>query len=575
MALAIACAVTAACTGSSGSPSTTTSPSATPSASVQAATTTVAPSPRSTLPVVPIAAVDRRAWRVDRDDVATTSLAPVTLIASSGTVTVAFSTREAGARTDTATSISIDGRTWREIPSPWRDDPPPADPNTSFRAPVALSFASGRFVAIGNRVEADTDRARARTIVATSTDGSTWDVRDLAAVPAGETPTLLAHHADEWLLVADIADGRRSTLYRSPDGITWRADASFAFRVTSLTSTAFGLVAAGIRSVTEQDEAAVVSIARDGRTWQESAGWKPYESSSVNGVMRTTTGLTIVATEPDYTGPLSAWQTRLVHTEDGTTWTPTPTPDCLVPYAGIGGTGSTADVMAVLTAREPLLLSVSRDRGTTWSCTTLDDPSFSPDLVESGAPTINGIADIDGTLTLFGGRAAQPGAKPNWNGAVWIVTDADSGLDHRTRAFRSILGYTITAPGRWRLVDVPDARDALAGPGPSGLFRAVVYDRPNRTSFADAADIALPTLAQAAAQLARGFTDEFGTSPELTSTTIAGRPAWRVTPSPDARTPGRVTYLVEFVGGSSRFLELTVDAAHEDLVTRTLRWNGA
>lgn len=432
IALLGVCALSTACTTSpatstpAGHPPTSTTTTIDDPTSSEATTapTISAPGPTTTLPTVRTAPLDLHTWNVDRDDVATTSLAPITLLASSGTVTVAFSTRESGFRPDTATSVSADGHTWHEVASPWRDDPPPEDPNDlRVRTPVALVYASERFVALGYRGELVGSRYRAHTIVATSVDGTRWDLDDVDDVPVGDNVTLLTHHAGEWFLVADGADGGPSRLYRSPDAITWRADTSFEFRVGSLTSTPFGLVATGTRGVSG-NETSVVSVAPDGRTWHEPTGWQPYSSSAIGGVLRTPGGITIVGTELYSTVPRSAWQTRLVHTDDGSTWTTTPTPQCLMVFSGINGVVGTADAMAIVTAREPPEIAISRTGGATWSCTALDDPSFAPDVADNGRATINGIADIAGSLTLFGGRAAVPGAKPNWNGAVWSIVDA-------------------------------------------------------------------------------------------------------------------------------------------------------
>ena len=148
------------------------------------------------------------------------------------------------------------------------------------------------------------------------------------------------------------------------------------------------------------------------------------------------------------------------------------------------------------------------------------------------------------------------------------------GFDPVTGTFRSRLGYTIDVPDRWRPVDDVTASDALVGPSGSGMFRVRVYDRPNRTSFIDAVESGrLPDLAQAVTQLAREFPGEFGSAPTITALTVGGRPAWRLVPSSGASTPTSVTYLVDFVGGSFRFLEITVDADHDDAITPTLRWD--
>lgn len=246
--------------------------------------------------------------------------------------------------------------------------------------------------------------------------------------------------------------------------------------MSSLTSTPFGLVAVGGRSDSPSENVTIVEVSRDTRTWRESTGWQPYRSSSVAGVMRTPVGLTVVAIEPAPTGPVSAWRTCLLHTEDGSTWTTAPTPACLVPYSGIGAVGSTAAGIAVATSSDPPVLAISRSGGATWSCTPLYMATlFQPKVRASGSVTINGIADIDGNLTLFGGRAAPPGAKPNGNGAVWTATETSTGLDRATATFHSRLGYTIRVPNRWRQVDDVDASQCARRPeqlGPVPRTRA-------------------------------------------------------------------------------------------------------
>ncbi len=114
--------------------------------------------------------------------------------------------------------------------------------------------------------------------------------------------------------------------------------------------------------------------------------------------------------------------------------------------------------------------------------------------------------------------------------------------------------------------------NAMVGPA-GGIFRAVAWDRPNRSSFIDFVERFLPDFDQVSKEFAINFPDEFGASPTLEPTPDGMPIGVIIRPSDDAVAPAGVTYLFELpLWISFRFLEIVVDDDDADVVMKTFSW---
>jgi PASTA domain-containing protein len=149
--------------------------------------------------------------------------------------------------------------------------------------------------------------------------------------------------------------------------------------------------------------------------------------------------------------------------------------------------------------------------------------------------------------------------------------DFVAGLDREP--FASIVMFEVDLPSTWAADTTPEAdlwRESMTGDG-GGFFRARVMDRPDRSAFIEFVDPDSPSLEEAARQMTELFPSEFGQSPTLAKSTVDGREGWRISPSPDAASPGTVTYLFE-PPGQFRFIEIAMDSGHEASLMAGFRW---
>ena len=154
------------------------------------------------------------------------------------------------------------------------------------------------------------------------------------------------------------------------------------------------------------------------------------------------------------------------------------------------------------------------------------------------------------------------------------LEDFIAGLVAADQQLETGLGFTVDLPVSWTADSTATAdewSESVVGDG-GGFFRVRAMDRPDRSLFVDLADPDLPDLGEAAAEMAGLFPPEFGTTPEIVSTTVDARAAYVIIPSADATTPETVTYLFYSPLSSWRFLEVAIDRAHDAVVMDTFTW---
>ena len=143
-----------------------------------------------------------------------------------------------------------------------------------------------------------------------------------------------------------------------------------------------------------------------------------------------------------------------------------------------------------------------------------------------------------------------------------------------TRTWRSDLGFTVEVPVGWADVEL-DAEPVLVrgAEGPDGHVLVMPVDQPDRVPFFESVPPELPDLAAFVRELVANFPDEYGTAPTLDPVSIGGREGWRITPSPDGARSTDVSYVADPTTAGSRFVEITVDAAHASDVIASLVWD--
>ncbi|MEO8695825.1 MAG: hypothetical protein ABI658_20060 [Acidimicrobiales bacterium] len=408
----------------------TTTTAATPVATITAAestTTTVATtrssmtatSPLSAPPVT--AALGGPLATFNRVDVPLALSAPVNLVAASPSDVVAIGWRAIGAaRQSASTAVSADGQQWRAVNTAWSDGPTVDGLPRSFGAPRALAYADGIFVSVGVRVDvAEDGRSTSTAIAARSVDGATWASIDLPAAPDSLLPTQLVRLGSRWVMAAELWGGtpqRQTLLFSSSDGRTWESSGTLDFQLQYLRTTAAGLFAMGFRGENNSTQW-ITATSIDARTWTSSVlnlgATSPVQSVLVDGDQ------VVLIVSEDVTGFSKDRRARLLASRDGLSWQTMPTPPCFVAGDYVGPAAAVGGTWAIVIDAETERLAVSRDQGTTWSCTNLTGEAFE---ARWGPPYLIGISDVQGKLALVGGRTIEPGAQSNWVAAIWYLS---------------------------------------------------------------------------------------------------------------------------------------------------------
>ena len=290
----------------------------------------------------------------------------------------------------------------------------------SFGSPAAIAYGDDMFVSVGQWIDTAADGKQTTTAVAArSIDGITWESIDLPAPPNSLSPSHLVRLGSHWILAADNSNAlprRQSQLFSSSDGRTWESIGDLDFKVQYLRTTTVGLFAMGFRGENNSTQWFTASSI-DGRTWKSSilnlGVTSPVQSVLVDGDR-----IVLIVSE-DVTGFSKDRRARLLSSRDGFTWQSMPTPPCFVAGDYVGPAAAVGGTWAIVIDAETERLALSRDQGSTWSCTDLNGEAFE---TRWGPPYLTGISDVQGKLALVGGRTIEPGAKGNWAAAIWFLS---------------------------------------------------------------------------------------------------------------------------------------------------------
>jgi hypothetical protein len=112
-------------------------------------------------------------------------------------------------------ATSVDGTTWTESPSPSSDGWAVADNYVDFQGIV---FGNGKFIAVGYWLPKENNGNNGWGVAATSTDGTTWIVKDKILTVNDDSAQI---YAIAWTGTTFVAVGRWGRSAVSPDGNVW------------------------------------------------------------------------------------------------------------------------------------------------------------------------------------------------------------------------------------------------------------------------------------------------------------------------------------------------------------------
>ncbi|HSZ39269.1 MAG TPA: hypothetical protein VK817_04870 [Trebonia sp.] len=302
---------------------------------------------------------------------------------------------------------------------------------------VAVSGTTA--VAVGSQAGTSVPRAR---FFYSADSGKTWRLATVGGTSApGSAPTLVAGGGQGWLALSPTA------AFISQNGQSWLPESPLpevqGDKVTVLTATGSGFLAAGSNTSGSSASGPVVWLSSNGKTWQRISGAQLGLTSDAGRVLGITSavgnGSTVVISAAVQGGGSATW----VSTNGGTTWTPVTVPagtDDSASIAGLAPLGKGFVAVRATPVNGSADVFTSTD-GTTWrqsaTVATADGAPLTLGFVSGGPAGAVITGQADGVQIAF----------ISANGTTWTGTDPvnSTAAEHVTSAALNGTGQAVIA----------------------------------------------------------------------------------------------------------------------------------